>query len=156
MFLSMCLCTQGWNSQNSVQLNPKPLKSNPKNVWSTKVAKTARWAISEHGWTTPRDDQRCLTALNLVLSWQNNKTLHPRPGDFENHMSLTVWSTALPHSLEDPSISWPITGRLNSGVIKMEPQWAENEVNWSLTGIKWGFTLTEPLWRGFWLWNNCR
>ncbi len=94
IFLSVCLRTQGWNSPvrfwNSVQLNPNPLKSNPKNVWSTKVAETARWAISEHGWTTPWDGQQCLTALNLVLSWQNNKTLHPR----------RLWEPHVPHSLK--------------------------------------------------------
>lgn len=94
--------------------------------------------------------------LRLIWFCHGKITRHYTPGDFENHMSLTVWSTALPHPLEDPSISWPITGRLNSCVIKMEPQWAGNEVNWSLTGIKWGFTLTKPLWRGSWLWNNSR
>lgn len=75
--------------------------------------------------------------LRLIWFCHGKITRHYTTGDCENHMSLTVWSTALPHPLEDPSISWPITGRLNSCVIKMEPQWAENEVNWSLTGIKW-------------------
>lgn len=54
--------------------------------------------------------------------------------------------SVLPHPLEDPSISCPITRQLSSCVIKMEPQWAENEVNWSLTEIKfqrWGFTWTK-------------
>lgn len=54
--------------------------------------------------------------------------------------------SVLPHPLEDPSISCPITRQLSSCVIKMEPQWAENEVNWSLTEIKfqrWGFTRTK-------------